>query len=112
MASHYSKKLDCQGHACTRCGYCRDWYHNDNRNINERKYHKREDATCVYADAYYCDTHVNCRDGCDVNAPGHSGHTLLAGYERDCNRALCNRSGFYNAPDVSRLCECEKKGKK
>ena len=40
------KKLHCEGHACEKCGHCRDWYW---RPDGEKKvYVKHSDARCFY----------------------------------------------------------------
>jgi hypothetical protein len=40
MGAFVKKPLDCGGHACPKCGRCRDWYHNGSG------FTMRDDATC------------------------------------------------------------------
>ena len=42
-------QLGCRGHACAKCGYCRDWYWRPDPNGQGLKiYTKRPNASCIY----------------------------------------------------------------
>jgi len=71
-------QLGCRGHACAKCGYCRDWYWRPDPNGQGLKiYTKRPNASCIYN-----------HDGLG-GLGGHYGHG----------------HGFFNFGDC--LCECE-----
>ena len=46
MSVYSDKKLQCEGHACAKCGHCRDWYWLTNGQTNF--YIKRTSARCFY----------------------------------------------------------------
>ncbi|CAF0728027.1 unnamed protein product [Adineta steineri] len=59
-----TKKLQCKGRACIKCGHCRDWYWCQDK--HKKSYTKRNDATCtrrrylayprvVYESEFYAD---------------------------------------------------------
>ena len=50
-------QLDCRGHACAKCGYCRDWYWRPNPdNEHLTIYTKRPTSTCIYDHCTYLKT--------------------------------------------------------
>ncbi|UJR08746.1 hypothetical protein I4U23_013003 [Adineta vaga] len=53
--SKYSnKKLDCNGHACAKCGNCRDWYWSSSGN-GRKTFTKRANFRCTFCKYFYND---------------------------------------------------------
>ena len=94
------KQLDCRGHACAKCGYCRDWYWRPDPNGQGLKiYTKRPNASCIY---------LNDRDDALLNHDAALRRDNRDLYD-DLRRLL---RYHYAAADLyrygaRRLCECE-----